>query len=124
MASIELVKFPDVDEMNRYFNGHPFAYPWNIIFYNQFEWMFLKDITILYGNNGSGKSTILKLINSKINNVKSESEIFSNDSIIDNLGIHNSFLDMVNKLEIRNYENEYGEKIYPARIKFIAKETK
>lgn len=67
MKYIDTIKFPSFEEVeNHMATTNLSLYPWTIFFNNEFEWMNLKDITILYGNNGSGKSTILSLISEKI----------------------------------------------------------
>ena len=67
MRYIESIKFPDAQLVDKYMNLDRSFYPWTIFFYNGLETISCKDITMLYGNNGSGKSTILNLIASTIN---------------------------------------------------------
>lgn len=67
MRYIESIKFPDIQLIDKYMNSDRSFYPWTIFFYNGLETISCKDITMLYGNNGSGKSTILNLIASTIN---------------------------------------------------------
>ncbi len=67
MIYINNIKFPSKDDVDEYIANKLNIYPWNVFFENEFECMVLKDITILYGNNGSGKSTVLNLIANRIN---------------------------------------------------------
>ena len=64
MEMIDSITFPNKDRIRE--GGFSSFYPLNIFYSNEFECMNLRDITILYGSNGSGKSTILKLIARKL----------------------------------------------------------
>lgn len=66
MVYIECFKLPSQDEINKYTALNLSVYPWTIFFKNCFEWVTCKDITIFYGNNWSGKSTVLNLLVEKI----------------------------------------------------------
>lgn len=68
MIYIDSFHFPTEDEINNYMNRKNYTpYPWNLFLYNGLEWIICKDITIFYGNNGSGKSTILHLLANLLN---------------------------------------------------------
>ena len=57
MIYIDCFKLPSNEEINEHFARNSFSvYPWTIFFQNGFEWVECKDITIFYGDNGSGKS--------------------------------------------------------------------
>ena len=85
MKYIDTIKLPSQAEINDYMATRNLsAYPWTIFFNNQFEWLLCDDITILYGNNGSGKSTILNLIDQKIG--ASQEKILFKDIFYDDLG--------------------------------------
>lgn len=94
---IDSIKFPSKEEVNSYIAiNNLTTYPWNIFFDNGFEYMILKDITILYGNNVSGKSTILNLISNKID-AQRNSELFKDIHYImsGNINPFNDFVDMI-----------------------------
>ncbi len=55
MVYISSVKFPEIPKNSR-------SYPERVLAPLQIDMLHLRDITILYGSNGSGKSTILNLI--------------------------------------------------------------
>ena len=104
MIYIDLVKFPSIHSISKY--SFQQSYPWNIFFYNHFEWMSCKDITILYGNNGSGKSTILNLIGDLIN-AQRKNEIYKEVLYDDSAVPHNPFDDFVKRIEVRMSVDEY-----------------
>ena len=108
MIYIDLIKFPSVHAISDY----PFQqeYPWNIFFYHRFEWMNCKDITILYGNNGSGKSTILNLISQSIN-AQRKNDIYKDIFYDDWGGSHNPFDDFVKTIKIRMAIDEYDQDV-------------
>ena len=118
MKYIETIVFPDQSLIQAYMDNNAICYPWNIFSKNQFQWMICKDITILYGNNGSGKSTILNLIASKIK-AQRNSELFNDILYIDGRQL-NPFDDLVNetKLKLNIDENEH-EIVLPSNRKII-----
>lgn len=61
-------------------------YPFNILSKNQFERIDFNTITILYGGNGSGKSTALNIIAEKIN--------INRDSIYNKSNFYNDYVNM------------------------------
>lgn len=97
MIYIDNIKLPSKDEVDKYINKIN-VYPWNIFFENEFECMILKDITILYGNNGSGKSTVLNLIADKIK-AQRNTDFFKDINYIMGEKI-NPFDDFVDKIQI------------------------
>lgn len=117
MIYIDTIKFPSAAEVDNY--RYPSLYPWNIFFENSFEWMICKDITILYGNNGSGKSTILNLIASKINATR-HTEIYSDILYEDNGSEIQPFEDMKDDITIKNGYDDFGKKLkLPLNIKLL-----
>lgn len=123
MKYIDTIKFPSFEEVeNHMATTNLSLYPWTIFFNNEFEWMNLKDITILYGNNGSGKSTILNLISEKIK-AQRFNELF-NDTYITERGkeLH-PFHDFLETINIKMVKDEYDEDLLmPKTRKLITSE--
>ena len=104
MRYIESIKFPNAQLVDKYMNLDRSFYPWTIFFYNGLETISCKDITMLYGNNGSGKSTILNLIASTINAsrcVDVYKDVYWVDSLLQNVCPYD---DMVKYIK---YEMDY-----------------
>ena len=67
MKYVTSVSFPNNSQLLNYMNDHSFEdWPFKVFLDREMEHLLLDDITILYGNNGSGKSTILNCISEKI----------------------------------------------------------
>ena len=67
MKYITSVSFPSNDTLIDYMNGHSFDdWPFKVFLDKDLNSLLMNDITILYGNNGSGKSTILNCICERI----------------------------------------------------------
>lgn len=69
---IDSFQFPGVDAEEQFVNYirrscYRSFYPFGVFAENMLESLSFSEITILYGNNGSGKSTALNLISEKIN---------------------------------------------------------
>lgn len=69
---IDYFRFPGVDAEEQFVNYirrtcYRSFYPFGVFAENMLEALSFSEITILYGNNGSGKSTALNLISEKIN---------------------------------------------------------
>jgi predicted ATPase len=69
---IDYFRFPGVDAEEQFVNDirrtcYRSFYPFGVFAENMLEALSFSEITILYGNNGSGKSTALNLISEKIN---------------------------------------------------------
>ena len=69
---IDFFQFPGVDAEEQFVNYirrscYRSFYPFGVFAENMLESLSFSEITILYGNNGSGKSTALNLISEKIN---------------------------------------------------------
>ena len=69
---IDSFQFPGVDAEEQFVNYirrscYRSFYPFGVFAENMLEALSFSEITILYGNNGSGKSTALNLISEKIN---------------------------------------------------------
>ena len=69
---IDFFQFPGVDAEEQFVNYirrscYRSFYPFRVFAENMLESLSFSEITILYGNNGSGKSTALNLISEKIN---------------------------------------------------------
>ena len=67
MKYINSIYFPCNETLVNYMNGHSYQdWPFNVFVDRGLNTLFLEDITILYGNNGSGKSTILSCLGEKL----------------------------------------------------------
>ena len=74
MIYLQSFTFPSEDREAAFFCGNPKAkktcydskYPFGLFRYREFSEFFFDDITVFYGNNGSGKSTILNVIAEKL----------------------------------------------------------
>lgn len=67
MKYITSVTFPNDEELMRYMDARTYQdWPFNVFLHRGLENIPLSDITIFYGNNGSGKSTILNCICEKL----------------------------------------------------------
>lgn len=79
MINLNELQLPNAYEANHYFASTNLTlYPFSVFFFNQLEEVTFKDITIFYGNNGSSKTTLLKVINDKLQNIDKS---YYNDSI-------------------------------------------
>lgn len=123
MEMIDSITFPNSDVIGR--SEYCTYYPFNIFFFNMFQYMDLKDITILYGSNGSGKSTILKLIARKLDilndsNFYRDVVLVRKDREIESIVPFDIFKDTM----IIKYNNdEYSNKsLFPTIIKYITSE--
>ena len=93
-------------------------YPFNVINSKEPDIFIFDNITVLYGNNGSGKSTILNIIAHKLN-LKGKER--NNPEII---GMIDYFEDYVSKCEYELGENENGKIIsrIPEKSRYIKSE--
>ena len=67
MKFITSVSFPSNESLVAYMNGHTYEdWPFKVFLDRELGSLLLDDITILYGNNGSGKSTILNCLAEKV----------------------------------------------------------
>ena len=80
-------------------------YPFNVLQNKDPEIFIFNNITVLYGNNGSGKSTILNVIAHKLN-LKGKER--SNTKVV---GTLDYFEDYASKCAYELGENENGKKI-------------
>ena len=117
MHYIDSFKLQPKEKLSNYWYG--LTYPWNIFIKKDFEWINCKDITIFYGNNGSGKSTILNLIAEKLG-AKRTIEIFK-DYIYDKSGEKiNFFDDFIKQITIKMVKDDYDNEIdLPETIQLI-----
>lgn len=122
MIYIDSFHFPTVDEINNYMNRNNYTpYPWNLFLYNGLEWIICKDITIFYGNNGSGKSTILHLL-ANLLNAKKDTEDY--EEVIEYKGIEiHGFPDFVKSIRYKMNVDDYDRTLtLPKTIKLIRSE--
>ncbi len=119
MIYIDYFKLPSQEIINNYYSQKNYSvYPWTIFFKNCFEWINCKDITIFYGNNGSGKSTVLNIIAEKIG-VKRNNELFK-DVIYTKFGEIHPFDDFVDTIFMQLSFDDNGENIsMPKHIELI-----
>ena len=108
MMYIDSFSFPGVNAEEQFVNYirrtcYNSVYPFGVFTVNQLRELSFSDITILYGNNGSGKSTALNLIAEKL---KAERDTLFNRS---------SFFD--DYLKMCSFEMAPGEK--PEEIRMI-----
>lgn len=73
MIFLNKFRFPSADKEDRflaeYYKKKPWAgchYPFGVLTRNQLHMLDMDDITVLYGGNGSGKSTALNVIGNKL----------------------------------------------------------
>ena len=115
MIYIDTIKFPSSEDINNYYLS---TYPWTIFSENGLENMTLKDVTILYGNNGSGKTTILNLIASKIE-AKRNVEIFKDIQYLDKgIEIH-PYDDFIQYMQLEMYKDENNKLQVPQNKELI-----
>ena len=81
-------------------------YPFNVLQNKEPDIFIFDNITVLYGNNGSGKSTILNIIAHKLN-LKGKER--SNPKVV---GTLDYFEDYASKCEYELGENENGRKVF------------
>ena len=93
-------------------------YPFNVINSKEPDIFIFDNITVLYGNNGSGKSTILNIISHKLNLKGKERNNPEITGMIDYFG------DYVSKCEYELGENENGKIIsrIPEKSRYIKSE--
>lgn len=93
-------------------------YPYNILKNKEPDIFVFDNITVLYGNNGSGKSTILNIIAHKLN-LKGKER--TNTEVI---GTSNYFEEFASNCKYELGENEYGKKInrVPQNSRYIKSE--
>ncbi len=105
MVYISQIKFGEHSEKSR-------TYPENVLAPLKIQSIFLKDITILYGSNGSGKSTVLNLIATKLRcNNSREHYGVCYDKVSDT--IINPFEKVAERLSVEWARNENGIEIKP-----------
>ena len=93
-------------------------YPFNVLKNKEPDVFLFDNITVLYGNNGSGKSTILNIIAHKLN-LKGKER--NNPKVIGTLDYFEEYSD---KCEYELGENEYGRRInrIPEHSRYIKSE--
>ena len=93
-------------------------YPFNVLQNKEPDIFIFDNITVLYGNNGSGKSTILNIIAHKLN-LKGKER--SNPKVV---GTLDYFEDYASKCEYELGENENGRKLtrIPENSRYIKSE--
>ena len=115
---LDTIKFPSYEEIDRYSIATGYAlYPFILFFKNGFELLILDNITILYGNNGSGKSTVLNLVAEKIN-AHRNNELFK-DVIYDDYEckeIH-PWEDFISKMEVKMVIDDSNNVLHMPSIK-------
>ena len=125
MIYIDTIYFPRAYQPGESYNYESLSYP-NIVFVNKnFREMICKEITILYGNNGSGKSTILNLIGEKIG-VQRNKPLYKNKEYVQTqYGMEEIpyFDDFLEEMSIKKATDELERKIeLPSIRKLISSE--
>lgn len=116
MKIIDSIVFPNSNRIGK--SDYCTYYPFNIFFFNMFEYMNLKDITILYGNNGSGKSTILKVIARKLDILNDSN--FYREVVYKDKETFVPFDIFKDSIIINYNRDEYSNKqLFPTTIKYI-----
>lgn len=105
-------------KLSDYRNKNSNIYPFNVLKNKEPDVFVFDNITVLYGNNGSGKSTVLNIIAHKLN-LKGKER-----SSTDVVGIGSYFEDYSSNCEYQLGENENGKKIYkvPENSRYIKSE--
>ena len=106
MIYISSVKFPEIPKNSR-------SYPERVLASLQIDMLYLRDITILYGSNGSGKSTILNLIAQGLgcNGILS---LFNNTYDKESDSLKSPFLSVAEKIKIGRECDEQGKPLFPS----------
>lgn len=108
--------FPSNERINRYISRNPNVYPWPLFFENGLEWINCHDITIFYGNNGSGKSTVLNLLGEKLG-AHRRVPVYKDIVYRDYVDPVNSFDEFVDMIEVRMALDDEGyPRLLPRRI--------
>ena len=99
-------------------NNNKNIYPFNVLQNKEPDVFIFDNITVLYGNNGSGKSTILNMIAHKLDLKGKERD---NPKVV---GTLDYFEEYASKCEYELGENENGKKIYriPENSRYIKSE--
>ena len=99
-------------------NNNKNIYPFNVLQNKEPDVFIFDNITVLYGNNGSGKSTILNMIAHKLDLKGKERD---NPKVV---GTLDYFEEYASKCEYELGENENGRKIYriPENSRYIKSE--
>lgn len=104
MLYLKLLKLPTDDVTN------PNIYPYNVLREKRGDYMIFDRITILYGSNGRGKSTLLNLIAAHFNMAGYEhTKHFYWDTYLNNIGFEMA-------------ENDTGSPLFPANTRYIKSE--
>lgn len=100
MKYITSVSFPSNESLINYMNDHSFNdWPFKVFLDKHLESMWLDEITILYGNNGSGKSTILNCICEKIGAVRNK-PIYIEKKWLPQAESYYPFMDYLKRVEV------------------------
>lgn len=108
MIYLKYFKFPSTLEIDKYIAHVNYTlYPWNIFFHNLFTEMSFTDLTILYGNNGTGKTTVLNIVASKLK-AKFFNELTDDSFYDEKSNLYHPFCDFVKKCEYSFSYNDNG----------------
>lgn len=104
--------------LSEYRNKDKNIYPFNVLQNKEPDIFLFEPITVLYGNNGSGKSTILNIIAHKLD-LKGKER--NSPEVVGTMGY---FEDYASKCEYELGENENGKKFYkvPENSRYIKSE--
>ena len=108
MVYISSVKFPEISKNCR-------SYPEKVLYPLQIDVLPLKDITILYGSNGSGKSTILNLIAWRLG-CNGFSLHLNKHYDKESDSLESSFFNVSKGIKICWEKDEQGKKLFPRTL--------
>lgn len=116
MIHIDSFHFPSNEEISRYTAFNPNVYPWPLFFDNGLEWINCHDITIFYGNNGSGKSTVLNLLGEKLE-ASRKTSLYKDIVYRDYIDPVNSFDVFASRIQVKMaLDDEGSPRLMPKRI--------
>ena len=108
MIYLKTVSFPEVD------NNSP--YPDSVFFNTGLEYVYFDHITILYGNNGSGKSTILNVL-SQLIDAERKKDIFKDVDYTDMMVPYIPFNNFVHLTKFDLYTDDDGGEVALPKIR-------
>lgn len=97
MRHVTSISFPNNESLRAYCDSHSYEdYPFKVFLDRGLKTLELSEITILYGNNGSGKSTILNCIAEKVGATRSR-PLFYENKWVPGIGGYEPLKDYLNR---------------------------
>lgn len=121
MKFITSVSFPSNESLVAYMNDHAYEdWPFKVFLDRELDSLLLDDITILYGNNGSGKSTILNCLAEKVGAARNK-PIFKDKKWCEKYGQYYPLMDYLDYMGISmGSDPETGFEIkFPTNMRLI-----